>query len=256
MPKISIILPTYNGSKYISKAIKSVIDQTFKDWELIIINDASTDNTEQTIKNASQNDRRIVYIKNDQNLRLQKTLNKGLSLAKGEYAARIDDDDVWTDAKKLETQVSFLDSNPEHLLVGTQFKTVDEDGKTIRELKLPTSDEDIRKAILSYNPFCHSTVMFRKKEILGLGGYSEDKRSLHMEDYDLWLKVGAIGKFANLDMVTTDYLQKKGGLASQARKLNLLKFHIRALKKYWNVYNGKMLALFRMAKTLISAILK
>ena len=94
------------------------------------------------------------------------------------------------------------------------------------------------------------------KEILGLGGYSEDKRSLHMEDYDLWLKVGAIGKFANLDMVTTDYLQKKGGLASQARKLNLLKFHIRALKKYWNVYNGKMLALFRMAKTLISAILK
>lgn len=255
-PKISIILPTYNGSGSISKAIESALAQTFTDFELIIINDASKDNTGDIVKNFAKNDSRIVYVRNEQNLRLQKTLNKGLSLARGEYIARIDDDDIWIDKNKLKIQADFLDKNTDYVLVGTFYNKVNEKGEILPSNKLPTLDSEIRKVILSYNPFGHSTVMLRKKEIMSLGGYSEDKKTLHMEDYDLWLKIGTVGKFAIIDTITTNYLSKNNGLAKQAKGMDILKFRLRAIKKYSKYYNGKTAATLNLIKHVIPAAIK
>ena len=143
-PRISIILPTYNGAKYIRKAIESVISQNFFDWELMIINDGSTDNTEEIIEEYKSKDNRIVYIKNDSNLGIQKTFNKGLGEAKREYVARIDDDDEWIDKDKLTNQVEFLDNNQDYVLVGTGVIIVDVSDKEVVKYLVPTRDNEIR----------------------------------------------------------------------------------------------------------------
>ena len=119
MPLVSIILPTYNGNKSrLSEAINSILSQTFSDFELIIINDASTNNIETTILRYAEQEPRIVYVKNDINLKLTATLNKALWLAKWEFIARIDDDDIRIDTEKLQKQVNFLKKYQEYGMCG------------------------------------------------------------------------------------------------------------------------------------------
>jgi glycosyltransferase involved in cell wall biosynthesis len=188
-PIVSIILPTYNGAKYIKRAIDSVLSQSFSDWELLIIDDGSTDNTEEIIKEYTKKDYRIIYLKNEKNLGIQKTLNRGLRLAKGEYIARIDDDDIWIDKDKLKKQVDFLDKNPEYVLVATRVIYKDENGIEIKKSPSTETNKEIQEVIFSRCCFTHSAVVFRKNIILSLGGYSEDEKVKHSEDYDLWLRV-------------------------------------------------------------------
>ncbi len=114
-PLVSIIIPTYNGqTKWIQLAINSVLNQTFCNFELIIINDASTNDIEQCIINFLNTDTRILYYRNTENLGLTATLNKGLSYANGKYIARIDDDDIWCDQDKLSKQIGFMENNPDY----------------------------------------------------------------------------------------------------------------------------------------------
>ena len=120
MPLISIILPVYNSKKErLTQSIESVFSQSFKDFELIIINDASTNDIEATILEYITKDKRIVYIKNKENLKLTKTLNKGLEISQGQYIARIDDDDIWMDKEKIQKQIDFMNKNPKYGLCGT-----------------------------------------------------------------------------------------------------------------------------------------
>ncbi|MFA6094594.1 MAG: glycosyltransferase [Candidatus Paceibacterota bacterium] len=255
MPKISIILPTYNGKNYISKAIVSVLNQTYTNWELLIIDDGSTDNVREIIEKFSQKDPRIQYIRNHKNLKLQKTLNKGILQARGMYIARIDDDDVWIDTAKLAQQVCFLNTNKDTVLIGTLFNTVDENGHTTMTLPLPLTDKDIRSEMLYRNPFGHSTVMFRKEAVISLGGYSEHKETLHMEDYDLWLRMGTIGKLANSNIISTNYLLRNG-LASQAQPFHIIKFRLRVLYLYSKFYSHKTTAIYHLFKNITSASFK
>ena len=128
----SIILPTYNGkTERLSEAINSVLAQTYQNWELIIINDASTNNIEKTILQFAKKDKRIKYIKNEQNMKQAASRNKWIKQAKGRYIAFIDDDDIWSDPKKLDKQVNFLENNPDHGLCGTSTITVDQDKRTL-----------------------------------------------------------------------------------------------------------------------------
>jgi glycosyltransferase involved in cell wall biosynthesis len=127
--KVTILLPVYNGTKWIEKSIRSALRQSFSDFELIILNDCSTDDTERVVFSFMSQDKRIVYIRNDKNLGLAKTLNVGLGTAKGEYIARLDADDEWIDVDKLKKQVSLLDKYPEYTLVGTGAVVVDENGQ-------------------------------------------------------------------------------------------------------------------------------
>ena len=110
-PLVSVILPTYNREKYIAKAIESVCRQSYKNLELIIVNDASTDATNELVDNLAKYNPKIIILRNEMNLGIVASLNKGIEVAQGKYIARLDDDDVWCDDKKIEKQVEFLEKN-------------------------------------------------------------------------------------------------------------------------------------------------
>lgn len=233
--KVSIILPTYNGGKYIRQTIDSVIAQNFCGWELLVIDDGSIDNTENIINEYINKDKRIIHFKNEVNLGIQKTLNKGLGGAEGEYIARIDDDDQWIDKDKLKRQVEFLNDNPEYVLVGTGAIVTNEKGQELFRYLLPEKDQDIRNKILMKNCFTHSSVLFRKESVVKLGGYTEEGNVKHLEDYDLWLKLGTIGKLANLPVWGINFMIRDDSLSSM-NKLDQFKRNVILIKKYKNNY--------------------
>ena len=233
--KVSIILPTYNGGKYIKTAIESVIFQSFFNWELIIINDGSSDNTESIVKEYTINNPRIIYLKNEQNIGVQKTLNRGLKEAKGEYIARIDDDDEWINPDKLSRQIEFLINNLDCVLVGTGVINTDGNGQELFRYLLPETDKSIRNNILYKNCFVHSSVVFKKEAVLNLEGYDESTDALHIEDYDLWLKLGTIGKLANLSIYAVKFTLREGSMSS-LNKLYQLDKDIILIKKYKDKY--------------------
>lgn len=207
-PAVSIVMPTYNRVGLLERSIKSIFSQTFADWELIVINDASTDRTRAFLDGFAKKDPRIqpVHTKKNNYPDISKNLNRGLGLARGRYVARLDDDDYWYDAGKLKKQVYFLDSHPEHAIVGGGTIVVDgNDRERFRYLKLET-DEAIRDKALFANPFTHSTVMFRRDLALEVGGYGDFKNA---EDWDLWLRMGQLGKFHNLQEYFVRYLMNE-----------------------------------------------
>lgn len=233
--KISIILPTYNGEHYIKRAIGSVISQTFSKWELIIIDDGSVDDTKRIVKEYSNKEARIIYIKNETNLGIQKTLNRGLKEAKGDYIARIDDDDEWIDKEKLQKQFEFLENNNSYVLVGTGAIVVNETEKELFKYLLPETDQEIRNKLLMKNCFIHSSVLLRKNSVLNFSGYDESIESKHLEDYDLWLKLGTIGKLANLHMYGIKFTMRDDSISSN-NKLEQFRKDLILIKKYKNKY--------------------
>lgn len=181
MPKVSVIMPVHNEPElYLRTAINSILNQTFKDFEFIIINDASENNAEDVI--LSYKDERIRYYKNEKNLKVIKTLNKGLSLATGEYIARMDADDI-SYKKRLEMQVDILDNNENIGLVNSQCYIFPDK----RKIEPPIYHYDIEKTLkYSVNCIVHPVVMLRKSVIEEHGlKYSENY--LHIEDYKLWI---------------------------------------------------------------------
>ena len=217
-PLVSIIMPAYNGAKWIKKAISSVLAQSFAEFEFIIINDDSSDNTEEIVTAFTKYDKRIKYIKNERNLGVQKTRNIALDMASGEYIAEIDQDDEWLDNDKLKKQIKFLDNNKDYVLIGTGVIVVDEGGSEIARYFMPETDLEIRKKILRANCFIHSSVLYRTKAVKEIGGYTVTKMS---EDHDLWLRLGRIGKFMNLQEYAVQYRFSVGGYNSQDKFLRL-----------------------------------
>jgi glycosyltransferase involved in cell wall biosynthesis len=198
--KVSIILPVYNAEKYLYQAIKSILTQTYTNFELIIIDDGSTDESLKIIQ--SFDDERIQIIQNEQNLGLIKTLNKGIDLAKGEYIARMDADDIAM-PKRLEKQVAFLEKNIDYGLIGTMAEMINEKGISIGKIHdLPISQEAIKSRILFQCPFIHPTVM-GKTSIFKEFKYHENFPIA--EDFFLWVKVIEKYKVANLDEVFLQY---------------------------------------------------
>ena len=206
-------MPVRNGARYLKQALESVLGQTFNDFEFLIINDGSTDETEEIAKGYANKDDRVKVINNEKNLGLQKTLNKGVELSQGEYIARIDCDDIWLDKKKLQKQVSALDSNSDIGVIGTGFVSIDENEKELFRVKFPSNDEKIRNNILTCNQLAHPSVVIRKKALDELGKYSEKKKYQHIEDYELWLRIGKKYKFANLDEYCLGYRIDSNGIS-------------------------------------------
>lgn len=200
-PKISVILPVYNGADYIAEAIQSVLEQSFESFEFIIINDGSSDNSEQIILSFA--DSRIVYIKNPINLGLIKTLNKGVSLAKAEYIARMDADDV-CEKNRFRKQYQFLNRHPDYLMCGSWVHTIDECGKITGRIKRISNSELIRANMLFTTPLIHPSVMIRA-DVLKDHLYSEDAK--HCEDMELWPRLAfqLNGKFYNIKKNLLNY---------------------------------------------------
>jgi len=199
-PIISIILPVYNGAKYLREAIESVLQQTFRDFELIIINDGSIDNSSEILK--SFRDPRVKIV-NQENKGLIATLNTGVGLSRAEYIARIDADDIWSDPNKLSKQFEYLSKHTDCVVLGTWAKIIDENSKEISRLAYPETDLEIRASILIKNCFIHPSVIFSKEACLKAGGFSEQEK--YVEDYGLWLRMGKFGTFANIPEYLISY---------------------------------------------------
>lgn len=199
LPKVSVIMPVYNGDKYIKEAIDSILAQTFTDFELIIINDGSTDQSVRIIE--SYTDARIKLVQNDKNMGLSITRNKGLRLAQGEYIANLDCDDV-TYPTRLEKQVDFLDRNTDYGLIGSYIETVDKNGQIIENStwSFPASAQEIPTILFFANYFAQSATMIRKSA-LPTTLYREDLPPA--EDYDLWIRIAEKSKVWNLQEVLT-----------------------------------------------------
>lgn len=179
----------YNCEKTLSAAIDSIVKQTYEDWELILCDDCSTDSTYQVAKEYAEKNKKIVLLRNDKNLRLSATLNKCLSVARGELIARMDADD-YCKHHRLKVQVDFLDTHPEVDCVGSAMIVFDEDGEkgVRRGLEYPTKD------YLKYStPFAHPTIMMRKKAYDELDGYTKSPKAIRCDDTDLWFRFYALG---------------------------------------------------------------
>ncbi len=242
-PRVSIILPTYNGAASISTAITSVLTQSYTDFELIIINDASTDTTAQVLADWAQKDSRILVITNPQNLKLVATLNRALQYAKGTYIARIDDDDVWVDSHKLDVQVSRLDQDPSLVLIGTQFATIDGSGNIMRPGFFFGKDAKIRQTLLLDNPFGHSTVLWRGSAITR--GYSYDEHFTYCEDLELWLYLGTKGQFEILEQTMVQY-QSRYGMSKSTNGWQKAKNHLRIVLRYAGSYPLPVMKLLKL----------
>ena len=196
MPKVSVLMTVYNGFPYIKDAISSILNQSFSDFELIIIDDASTDETANTIE--IFNDRRIRYFKNSTNMGITRSANRGLSLAKSPYIARIDADDVSL-PERLARQVEYLDQNQDIGVVGSAIREIDTKGRFLRSWNPPTSPQLIKWSLNLFDPIAHSTVLMRRKLVEQVQGYANEMETV--EDYDLWRRLSKITKIANLSDV-------------------------------------------------------
>ncbi|HOV13573.1 MAG TPA: glycosyltransferase [Spirochaetota bacterium] len=208
-PLISVILPVYNGSLYLKEAIDSILKQTFTDFEFIIINDGSKDNSEEIIK--SYKDYRIIYI-SQQNRGLAATLNIGIKLSKGKYIARMDQDDISLPVR-FEKQIDFLEKNINYDLVGTWAK-IFPDKTNKRFHKHPTDNIKLKYFLLFNNPFVHSSVMIRKSVFDKVGFYSEDKGRQPPEDYELWSRIARVSFIANIPEVLLFYREVSTGMSN------------------------------------------
>ncbi len=185
MPAVSVIMSVYNGEKYLRKAVDSILNQTFDDFELIIVNDASTDGTGDILK--QYNDTRILIIDSIANIGRAKARNMAIKASKGNYIAVMDADDI-SMPNRIEKQIAFMDRNKNIALLGTDYFPIDELGRRINaKLKRPITSEEIKKSLFLFNPFIHSTMMIRRSVIEEFGGY--DERFELSQDYELVLRI-------------------------------------------------------------------
>lgn len=208
-PKISIIMPSYNAEKYLSKSIDSILKQSFKDFEFIIIDDGSIDNTKKILSKYKKRDKRIKILTNKDNLGLQKTLNKGLKYAKGDYIARMDADDI-SSKERLQVQLNFLENNPKIFMVGSSAIVIDENDNRIGLLRKFNDSERTKKKLETSNCIIHPSIMFRNE---GDIYYRENFKT--SEDYDLYLRFLSNGKkLTNLPEFLIKYRISSGSFVS------------------------------------------
>ncbi len=195
-------MSVYNGQKHLREAIDSILNQTYENFEFIIINDGSTDTSEEIIK--SYKDSRIKLINNKKNLGLPASLNKAIKLSRGEYIARMDADDI-SEIERLEKQVEFMEKNLSVDVCGTWINIL---GSFKGKWKYPTNDEDIKTRLLFNNVIVHPSVMFRRRSLLKNNLYY-DPNFRKIQDYELWAR--AVGKlrFANINKYLLKYRVRK-----------------------------------------------
>lgn len=215
MVKASFIMGTMNSNSRIHHTIESIIEQTEKDWELIIVDDGSTDNTYEVLEAYSKKDNRIKVYRNEKNLKLQKTLNKAIQHTSSPYLVRIDDDDI-CHPNRLEKQLKFMNENEDYVICGSNAYLV-ENGIVWGErshVEKPTKLD-----IYSGRNFIHPSVIMRTDIIKSLGGYNESSFYERCEDYELWCRVYSRGyKGYNLQEVLIDYHEGKSDYLKRTKR--------------------------------------
>lgn len=204
IPQISVIMPVYNGGRYLREAVDSILNQTFREFEFIIIDDGSTDDTWSVLTDYAAHDSRVRLIQNEANIGLTRSLNKGLAVARAALIARQDADDI-SMPERLARQIAFLEMHPEVGLLGTQGDFIDADGRPIedRRWRFAHDNSILQKQILDYCPFFHGSVVIRRSFLDRVGPY--DVLAEPAEDYDLWLRLAEVTHLANLETVQYQY---------------------------------------------------
>lgn len=211
--RVTVFMPVYNGGNYLSEAIESILNQTFKDFELLIINDGSTDNSEEIIK--GYKDSRIKYVVNKKNMGIIKTLNKGLDLIQSEYIARMDADDISLPTR-LEKQIDFMDKHRDIAVSGTSMLNIYSDGKTKKGI-VKNDPRQIKTMLLFTNALAHPTIIIRKK-IIDEENLTYNESHQAVEDYGLWVKMSFTNKLANLQEILLKYRVNEKGITQLADK--------------------------------------
>lgn len=212
---VSVVMPVRNGQDYVAEALDSLLAQTLADFELIVIDDGSTDRTPSILADYASKDARIVLLRTD-GTGIVGALNLGLARAVGDYVARMDADDIALPARLAE-QKAALDRQPHILVVGSAATRIDAAGRTVGTLSVPIAAADVEAALPKANPMLHPTVMMRRQAVEVVGGYRN--ALTHAEDYDLWLRLDHIGDLANLDAMLMK-LRRHDGQISRAKRLD------------------------------------
>jgi len=204
-PVISVLMPAYNAAGSVAKTITSVLDQTFEDFEFIIVNDGSIDDTKNIIEGFE--DDRIKLLNNSENMGIVSTLNKGLDYCRGKYICRIDADDI-CHKKRFIYQYNFMEKNPDCIVSGTHYKKIINNKVSRASSKhfFSVNNEELRIRMLRNNPIGHSTVMFRKKLITN-HGLKYDSKFQHCEDYALWFQAMKYGEIHIINRPLVYYRQ-------------------------------------------------
>lgn len=229
---VSVILPVFNAEKYIDIAINSILKQTYSDFELLLLNDGSTDNSLELMKIHANIDSRC-QIHSWPNQGLIKTLNTGIELAKGNILLRMDADDI-CHPQRFERQIKHLQSNPKCVAVGTQVMLIDPEGEPLINFISPQLHADIDRMNLSNtngSAIVHPTAAMRKEAVIAVGGYHSEY--LHAEDIDLFLRLAEVGELNNLDEILLDYRQHLASIGYQhsQKQMESVKLAVMAAEK-------------------------
>jgi len=229
-PLVSVVMPVYNAEKYLPEAIESILNQSFADFEFIIVNDGSTDGTTAILDFYRSRDRRIaVYHQNNQGV--VAALNLGCRIASGKYIARMDADDISL-PPRFEKQVSYLENHTDVGVLGTWIEYIDSTGRNVGYWYTPTTAGGVRFALLFGNCVAHPSVIMKKTLIENCGCYK--KEALHVEDYELWLRVVKRAKITNLPEVLVRRRLLKSGICSvygQMQEENAMNIMVKAINE-------------------------
>ena len=228
-PYISVIMSVYNSEKYLSESIESILNQTFSDFEFIIIDDGSIDNSLDIIEMYSKKDSRIQIIRNEINIGLTKSLNKGITFAKGKYIARMDADDI-SMPERFKTQLEFLEKNLNIYVVGTNIICVNEAGNYLYECNFPNSPNIIKWNLYFSNQLAHPSVMMRSDLFL-ICGYKYDESYRYAQDYELWQNISRNYQISNITKPLLIYRIMNSSISSSSNKIQKI-FADKSLIKY------------------------
>ena len=220
---VSIIMPMYNAGKFLSKSIESVLEQTYQNWELLLIDDGSKDDSIDIALAFTEKDSRIFLLKNEQNMGIAKTRNKGIEASKGQYIAFLDSDDIW-DREKLEKQIRFMQEN-DYVITFTAYELMDENSNRMhKEIRVPQSVD--YKTLLKGNVLGCLTVIINREKL----GFDIRMSGERHEDYVLWLSILKKGITAyGIDEVLAMYRKSSTSLSGNKFK---------AAKWTWNIYRN------------------
>jgi len=218
VPPITVVMPVYNCERYVAEAVESILAQTFRDFEVLIIDDGSTDGSRVILERYAERDRRIRLVSRP-NTGIVGALNEGLAMARGELIARMDADDIAL-PERFERQVAYLREHPEVVCLGSVVQNIDEAGRFLFEEHHAMDHEEIEEiALRGYCPLAHPSMMMRREAVLAINGY--DPELALAEDTDLVLRLGERGKLVNLPQILQKYRWHDQSISAKKLALQL-----------------------------------
>lgn len=201
-PLIGVVMPVFNGQRYLAPTIEAILEQTYRNFQFVIVDDGSTDNSMQIVERYAKKDERIIVLE-QRNSGISQALNAGISMVTAPYVAPVDQDDISLPSR-LEAEVALLEAESDVVCVSGWYQIIDGKGRYLTTLRTPSGNDNIQQiALTGACPICHSGCMMRKSAVLKVGGY--DPAFDLAQDLDLFLRLGEVGRLENLDIPVLKY---------------------------------------------------